>query len=380
MSDAEETLERLGLKMKFSVYFEDWKTRGVDLMRPIPGKKYPGISAEVDRSLEDLVAELQSAPQELDLQGDHEFRLYDGKAELEKELAAIVAAVKAGFSVWIDLGERMVHKKTVIRLFSDPTLDLDYNKSHDRLIRVRCFSIGGDKRSRTSGPTFRELPPDRVFSLDDLFATLISIEGIGVSLAVAKCTSIKSGSDRFRRVPLDELPLRDSSYEISGQILTLIPYRMAPSHNDIQNIQVRWAWNGDFIVLDKYNPQRKSAASTNNSTERLQNLSFTVNGCLVRPLKASERHEAAMEELPDPFPQLDSARTLERTWVITDEILAHLRMELHHRVHSSITDYDPEGDLRLRIPMFGCARNGSMFPYRISTGTIAKLDADFYGH
>ncbi|RXW14911.1 hypothetical protein EST38_g10936 [Candolleomyces aberdarensis] len=175
-TEAEEILERLGLPMKFSIYFRDWKKRNINLMRPIEGKRYPGISAEVDRSLDDLVAS-QSAPvQDLDLQGYHEFRLYQGKEELDKELAVIMAALKAGYLVWIDLGERMVHKKTIICLFSDPTLDLNYNKSHDRLIRVRCFSIGGDKRNRTSGPIIRELPADSIFKLDDLFATLVAQE------------------------------------------------------------------------------------------------------------------------------------------------------------------------------------------------------------
>jgi hypothetical protein len=368
ISEAESVLEKLGLPMSFSVYFCDWKKRGVDLMRPIEGKKYPGISAEVDRSLDDLVASDSTSVEEVDLHGHHEFRLYRGKEELEKELVAITAALKAGYSVWIDLGERMVHKKTIIRLFSNPTLDLDYNKSHDRLIRVRCFSIGGDKRNRTSGPTIRELPTDSVFKLDDLFATLVSINGAGVSLAVAKCTSIKSASDRFRCVPLDELPLQDSSYEVSGQILTLLPFQTAPAPDDIENIKLRWAWNGDFASLDKYDPRQKCNQVAVRTTERVQNLSFTVNGSLVRPLKSSERCETALEELPDPFPHLECSRTLERTWVFTEETLVLLENELHHRIKSCNLNNDPEGDLRFRIPMFGPARSGSTFPYTIALG------------
>jgi hypothetical protein len=89
------------------------------------------------------------------------------------------------------------------------------------------------------------------------------------------------------------LPLHDSSYEVSGQILTLLPFQTAPARDDVENIKLRWAWNGHFGSLDKYDPQQKSNQAAVKSTERVQNLSFTINGSLVRPLKSSERSETA---------------------------------------------------------------------------------------
>jgi hypothetical protein len=63
ISEAEEILGKLGLPMNFSSYFGGWKERGIDLMRPMEGKKYPGISAE------DPIASGSTSPQELDLHG-----------------------------------------------------------------------------------------------------------------------------------------------------------------------------------------------------------------------------------------------------------------------------------------------------------------------
>jgi hypothetical protein len=94
-----------------------------------------------------------------------------------------------------------------------------------------------------------------VFKLDDLFASLVSVKGFGVSLIITKCTGIKSSSDQFRSTPLDELSLQDSSYEVSGQILDLLPFWSCPTSHDLHNIKFNWVWNGDYVSLNKYNPQ-----------------------------------------------------------------------------------------------------------------------------
>src|ERR1700684_2616487 len=68
---AETCLCSHGLIIDFGVVFLNWQQRGIDLLRPLGGK-YPGISAEVDRSL----GEGTEGP--VDIEVDQSFRVYDG--------------------------------------------------------------------------------------------------------------------------------------------------------------------------------------------------------------------------------------------------------------------------------------------------------------
>jgi hypothetical protein len=85
-------------------------------MRPIQGKKYPGLSAKNDRSLENLVAKSSTPVQEaVEIQDQHEFRQYNGRSDLEKEISVLMAKLSPGpHSLWIKVGDRLVHKKTII--------------------------------------------------------------------------------------------------------------------------------------------------------------------------------------------------------------------------------------------------------------------------
>jgi hypothetical protein len=131
---AEVILTRFGYAINFKEFFCNGHKRGVDLMRP-RGGKYPGISSEADRSLGE-------AAEGEDIEEGYSFLLFDGRAAYDAEMEAQQQA--ESHSIWMDLEEgKPGHKKIILRLFMDPALDLDYNKSHDRLLRVRYFSIGG---------------------------------------------------------------------------------------------------------------------------------------------------------------------------------------------------------------------------------------------
>lgn len=77
VTEAETILQKAGYSIDFSEHFRDWRTRGVDLLRP-KGGKYPGISAEVDRSAE-----------EQDEITDCSFHYFDGKKVFEEERRAV---------------------------------------------------------------------------------------------------------------------------------------------------------------------------------------------------------------------------------------------------------------------------------------------------
>jgi hypothetical protein len=64
---AETILAKHGYPIDFKEVFQDWHLSGVDLMRP-KGGKYPGISAEVDRSLVQETPEPDAAMEDIELE------------------------------------------------------------------------------------------------------------------------------------------------------------------------------------------------------------------------------------------------------------------------------------------------------------------------
>ena len=62
--------EKYGCTFNFEEPFRGGHSRGVDLMRP-KGGKYPGISAEVDRSLREAAEALE------EIEMDHSFQSFD---------------------------------------------------------------------------------------------------------------------------------------------------------------------------------------------------------------------------------------------------------------------------------------------------------------
>ena len=214
VTQAESILKKSGYIIDFSNHFRNCRTRGVDLLRP-KGGKYLGISSEVDRSLGEL------AEKQEEITDDFSFRLFDGKKALEA--GESVGSQGMLYSIWMGLeeGRPPVRKNTALRLAMDPTLDIDYGSSHDRLLRVRTFSIGGDHWDRSKLQIYQPSSGD-LFTLESLYATAICIEQ-KVSIAILQCTSLKSASQYLDCAPLEEIPLPRSNYDVSGQILPLRP-------------------------------------------------------------------------------------------------------------------------------------------------------------
>ncbi|KAJ7620027.1 hypothetical protein B0H17DRAFT_1340775 [Mycena rosella] len=236
---AKAILAKYGRDMDFLAHFAK---DGVDLMRP-KGGKYPGVSKEVDRSLEDSSAttipppnapESSSSPSDNDTLDAANILAFDGRVALETERAARAEGATDGEppSIWIKLdddGRKLVHKKTVIRTMMDPTFDINDGKSQDRLLRVRYLSIGGDSWDRITSKTYsKSSANEHLLKIQGLFATLVCFNTSKVSLAILQCTGIKivntSPVTYLDAAPIAEISLTDTRYEITGQILSLVPF------------------------------------------------------------------------------------------------------------------------------------------------------------
>ena len=337
VAQAEAILKKAGHNISFEDHFHDWHKRGVDLMRPAGGK-YPGISSEVDRSLGD--SEIGAGQEEIE--EDYSFRSFDGKAALENEI--INSNTPNSHSIWMELeGGKPGHKKTILRLFTDSSLDVDYHNSHDRLLRVRYFSIGGNSWDRSRLQNLYKPSNGELFNLGDRYAAIICTEK-KVSLAILQCTGLKSASQYVDYAPTTEISLPDSRYDISGQIFSLYPmFQDAPNGRTL-----RWVWDSRFVALDSV----KAARTTQTTTARVRHLVFTFNGQLVLPLKSSQMTSTPASDLPaDIFEGAKSGNT----WVITETELQGIQETLLERLGI-------EENIRSKIPLFGAVREGA-FPY-----------------
>jgi hypothetical protein len=349
VTQAESILKKSGHTIDFSNHFHDWRTRGIDLLRP-KGGKYLGISSGVDRSLGDRDSEL--AEEQEEITDDFSFRLFDGKKALEAEEESVVGSRGMPHSIWMELeeGRPPVHKKTALRLAMDPTLDIDYGSSHDRLLRVRTFSIGGDHWDRSKSQIHKPTSGD-LFSLESLYATAICIEQ-KVSIAILQCTSLKSASQYLDRAPLEEISLPESTYDVSGQILSLHPVLQGSVNSET----LSWVWNSQFVSLDAAAKSRATQQAGKTIT-RIRHLSFPVNGRLVLPLHPRQFNSIPICDLP---PDFSKEITAEKTWIITEKDLQEIKLCLFQRLQE-------DENTRSKIPIYGKVRDGA-FPYT-STNT-----------
>jgi hypothetical protein len=359
VAQAEMILKKHGYTIDFSEHFRDWRTRGVDLLRP-KGGKYPGISLEVDRSLGEAAEVQEEEPD------DFGFRLFDGKKALEKEERSAVN--QEVHSIWMDLeeGKPPGHKKTILRLFTDPTLDIDYGASHDHLLRVRYFSIGGNHSncdSKLQDQIYRASTGGDLFALGSLYATAVCIEQ-KVSIAILQCTSLKCASQYLGQAPLDEITLPDSGYDVSGQILLLYPI----FQNSGNAQAITWVWNSKFVSLEA----AKSSVPQSSTTTRIHHLSFAINGSLVLPLRSHQYKSILVTDLPAEFAQ-DIA--VDKTWIISNNDIQAIKLSLLQRLQSNEI-------IRSKIVIYGGVREGA-FPYT-STNPSSQypflfLGSDFNG-
>ncbi|EEB91001.1 hypothetical protein MPER_10716 [Moniliophthora perniciosa FA553] len=136
-------IKSFGVSDLVTDYEPDFTDEKKDFMRP-DGGKYVALSSDVDRSL----ADLNSSPDDhskLPLE-DREILAFDAARVLEEENSRIMD--KQPHSIFLQLGDKKVPKRSAVRLFTDPSSDIMDGRSHDRTIRVmqlRTFSTSDGK-------------------------------------------------------------------------------------------------------------------------------------------------------------------------------------------------------------------------------------------
>ncbi|KAK6988921.1 hypothetical protein R3P38DRAFT_3438887 [Favolaschia claudopus] len=233
---------RASMAVPFAVLFQ---RKDTDLLRPFGGK-YPAISTDVDRSMVGTTSTPAESIAGLDPETINPPNMMTSE-NLDNLFASVTPPDITPHSLFADVNDngRQAHKKTIIRTFFDMTHDS--HSSHDRLQRVRGYTIGGRSWAREStADTNLTVSSATHFKLGDLFTTLISHNNTHLALAIAKSTVIKKMQPGAKPVsmpviPRAELPLAESPYIISGQVLSLvpIPYNGTP---------FACAWDGKFVT------------------------------------------------------------------------------------------------------------------------------------
>ncbi|KAK7021710.1 hypothetical protein R3P38DRAFT_2533569 [Favolaschia claudopus] len=216
---------------------DGWIVRPCDLLQGRPRS----CPKEVDRSITDasdasIVLSEEDRDNDFDLESldPAQILAFDGEAVLAAERKEAEQTSHAPHSVWMTLDdsdpEKKVHKASALRTMMDPTLDIDRAKGHDRLLRIRCFSIGGDSWDRSKGAQVHDtaVSGEHLLRAQGLFAALVCVNKAQVSLAVLQCVGLKCNRNNpptyLDSAPIAELPLSDAKYEITGQILALEPF------------------------------------------------------------------------------------------------------------------------------------------------------------
>ncbi|KAK7005447.1 hypothetical protein R3P38DRAFT_3215106 [Favolaschia claudopus] len=294
---AERILLKHGVQMAVT-FAERFKRKDTDLSRPLGGK-YPAISGGVDRSM----TSVSDAPAEdlIDPETRNFAQLVAGvdiDAMIVSENNYDSSTGTPHLFAEIDATRRLAHKKSILRTLFDMTVD--GHASHDRLQRVRGYTIGGKSWARDVKQD-HNISTKTHFQLGNLFTTLLAYNNTHLGLAVARCTLIKHTPPGSKPISMSavartELHLPSSNYMISGQVLSLT--LLAGSHPD----NATWVWDGQYISLSL-----KKKQSPGEETTRRQNLQIVVSGRLIDFNIQDQALSISTAELP-------SSGGLEKTW------------------------------------------------------------------
>ncbi|KAJ7232378.1 hypothetical protein C8J57DRAFT_1579011 [Mycena rebaudengoi] len=332
-------LAKYGVRMPMS--FAKWfEKKDTDLMRPLGGK-YLAITAEADRSvvhasstITDTIDPNTINPPNLVAGVD-----FDAMIASEVEHSEPSPSIAHSHFAKIDTAGHLAHKKTVVRTFFDMTQD--NHGSHDRLQRIRGFTIGG--KSWTRDDSGQDTSTKTHFQLGNLFTSLICHNGTHIGLAIAKCTLIKRGASPGSKaasvsaIPHTELHLAASPYTISGQVLCMTPLAQNGG-------PPAWTWNGEFVSFSLKKRDNKNG----DEVSRLRNLQFSVSSRLID----CHIHEQA-QEITAKDTELPGDR--EKTWRFTDTDLRTSWNGLWNRLLNDSSLHD-------KFPIFTAVSDG-FFPY-----------------
>ncbi|KAK7005495.1 hypothetical protein R3P38DRAFT_3326476 [Favolaschia claudopus] len=283
-------------------FAEHFSRPNVDLLRPFGGK-YPALSAENDRSLANTSPPTDASSVDMSINPVSQF---DYQAALDKAQSIATSLEPHSVFASIDSDGHLCHKKAIVRTYFDVTQNI--HSSHDRLQRVRGFTIGGKtwEREDVDGATVSNLTH---FLFGDLFATFLCYNGTHLGLALGRTTLIKRGlpgskSPSLSAIPLAELNLPTSPWTICGQILSLLPLK--------------------------------------------------TDG-LIEPLALDDRREVNISESEYIQQVIGSNSERDKTWIFPNKALLSAWMRLKDRIESDSTLHD-------KLPVFAAVNDGC-FPY-----------------
>ncbi|EEB99703.1 hypothetical protein MPER_00567 [Moniliophthora perniciosa FA553] len=99
-------------------FINRFSAQNMDFMRP-DGEKYVALSSDVDRSLADVNATDDFSKLPLD---DQQLLSFDATCILEEEKAETTR--KPVHSIFLDIGNKQVPKRSAVRVFTDPSSDI----------------------------------------------------------------------------------------------------------------------------------------------------------------------------------------------------------------------------------------------------------------
>jgi hypothetical protein len=328
---------------------------GVDLMRPhgdINPSTYPGVDTkDVDHSLEpdelaqnDLEYSEDTQSLSKPLSTADKIQTLDGKILLDQEYQA--AQSKPPHSIWMNLSSsstntKPIHKSTILHHEMNPAFDIDQAASRACLLWVQAFSTQQSGWDRSISNIMNK-SEGNVFSVNHLFAALIMVNSSEVSLAIINCTSIHTPTGSVFSVPFDEITLPNSKFDLSGQVLALIP--------DFVAGELVWNWQGNFIEFES---GRKQDQNSSLSITHLRNLKVTVNGSATQPLQQNDLISIPYADLSPVVQYLIGEP--QDTWRFMETQLSELQKKLYER-------FSTNEDLRQEIPLCNQIRQGN-FPY-----------------
>ncbi|KAJ7934629.1 hypothetical protein B0H13DRAFT_1854932 [Mycena leptocephala] len=173
-------------------------------------------------------------------------------------------------------------------------MDIDNGKA---MTAYSEFGIGGDNWNRATTKIHRKsTADDHLLGIHGLFASLVCFNSSQV---------VTNPSTYLEAAPITEISLRDTHYEVTGQILSLSPFLSDDG-------ALGWAWATDFVSFESAKAKQAISAAT---AARMRHLSITVNGRLALPLTPAEVGQATLQgilKLPIPDAQLED--TSPKTW------------------------------------------------------------------
>ncbi|KAK7693500.1 hypothetical protein QCA50_003068 [Cerrena zonata] len=260
---AQQCLKKFNVKFDINTALDE---QGVDFLLPNGGGKYPGVSAEPDRSIpveeaEANVPELDTV-QTLDSLAGDPFGFSPNNLIVGFDKNGQLKTADESNEDWLEVpsedGRRSkpVHKSSIMSyLFCSKLPKLCV----DRLLRVRGYTRDFRKPTSTSSCT----PGEGTIVIGDT-AIAPFRSGDLVALGVMKVTTLTYKNARVEEVSLDKLEDKESDVVVTGQMLCMeqiVPVSESDLGTDSDNPEIEpsipspsqpeWVWTGKFVQLQR---------------------------------------------------------------------------------------------------------------------------------